>query len=286
MTTKLTFWDILRTYGVEPCEVRLIRHIDEEIPVLDTFNNDLEKFTVYTALQKPNKSNGRYGDSKYLAVFCSARGTTALFLGLWEIKGYTENKDLIMSKHSAWLRNNGLGEKTYLKCDYYNLKLTEKLKDLSQRLVIEWGKSQNCVQKKDKDVMQIKPVNSIGDFISYDSTLLSYADLKELIKNRDSNASWSDALSTVHGVYLIRHKKDGRLYVGSAYGEGGILGRWAAYAKTGHANNKLLKGLNPKKFEFSILEICPKTMSEEDIGSRENRWKKCLGTREFGLNDN
>jgi len=87
-------------------------------------------------------------------------------------------------------------------------------------------------------------------------------------------------------VYLIKYKKDGRLYVGSAYGQGGILGRWSAYAKSGHAGNKLLKDLDPYEFEFSVLEISPATMSEDDVILRENRWKECLGTREFGLNEN
>ncbi|MGB8368496.1 MAG: GIY-YIG nuclease family protein [Limisphaerales bacterium] len=86
--------------------------------------------------------------------------------------------------------------------------------------------------------------------------------------------------------YLIKYKKDGRLYVGSAYGKGGILDRWFEYGRTGDAGNKKLVGLDPFEFEFSVLEICPATMSAEEVIEREKRWKKCLGTREFGLNDN
>jgi hypothetical protein len=74
------------------------------------------------------------------------------------------------------------------------------------------------------------------------------------------------------------------LCVGSAYGRGGILSRWFEYGRSGDGGNKKLIGLNPQEFEFSILEICPATMSAEDIVNRENRWKECLGTREFGLN--
>jgi len=159
------------------------------------------------------------------------------------------------------------------------------MSDLSERLVIDWGRSTlNFVQTKNKYVVQIKPVNSIGDFTSYDTVLLSYGDLQKLIKDTDSNVSWVNALSLVNGVYLIKHKKDGRLYVGSAYGKGGILGRWSTYAKSGHAGNRLLKDLDPYEFEFSVLEIFPARMSANDVISRENRWKECLGTREFGLN--
>ena len=99
--------------------------------------------------------------------------------------------------------------------------------DLSQRLVIEWGKSTvSWVQSKNKDIVQVKPENSIGDFLSYDSILLSYADLQKLIKDTDSNFSWVNALSSVNGVYLIKYKHDGRL--GSA-----LISRATSHPKFG-----------------------------------------------------
>ncbi len=282
MTDTFTFHDLSRIFGIEPKEVRLVRHGNKEIEVLDTFLNDTDKFMEYTAWQK----SGKFGRAKYLAIFCPARSTTSLFLGIWEIEGKTENSDLKPS-HLSLLHRHGLPEKWFHNHDRYNLKLTSVMFSLSQRLVVEWGKSTvSWVQSKDKEVVQIKPVNSVGEFTSYDSILLSYSDLLKLITDTDSNASWVNALSSVNGIYLIKYKKDGRLYVGSAYGKGGIFARWAAYAKTGHAGNKLLKDLDPHQFEFSVLEISPSTMSADDVISRENRWKECLGTRAFGLNDN
>lgn len=278
----LTLFDLLKTYGIKPEKIRLVRHGNKEIDVLETFLEDIEKFTEYTAWQK----DGKYGDAEYLAIFCPARGTTSLFLGLWKILGVTENKNL-KQKHIDSLMKHGLPEGWLKKSVRYDLELSPVMLELSQRLVIEWGHSTvSWVQSKNKDVVQIKPINSIGDFTSYDSILLSYKDLVHLIRDTDSNISWVNALSSVNGVYLIKNKSDGRLYVGSAYGKGGILGRWASYAKTGHAGNKLLKDLDPHAFEFSILEISPSTMSAEDVIARENRWKECLGTREFGLNEN
>jgi len=71
--------------------------------------------------------------------------------------------------------------------------------------VIEWGRSTvTWVQTKDKAVVQIKPINSIGGFISYDRILLSYAELQKLVNDTDSNTSWVNALSSVNGVYLIQ----------------------------------------------------------------------------------
>lgn len=277
-----SFFDLLKIYEVDPAEVRLVRHGNKEINVLNTFLNETCKFTEYTAWQKA----GKYGDSKYLAIFSPARSTTSLFLGLWKVKGVTENIDL-KPRHLGLLKKYSLPERWFDKANRYDLKLTSKMTDLSQRLVVEWGRSTvSWVQTKDKSVVTIKPPNSIGDFTSYDSVLLSYSDLQKLTDDTDSNASWVNALSSVNGVYLIKNKEDGRLYVGSAYGKGGIFSRWTSYAKTGHAGNKLLKGLDPEEFEFSVLEISPSTMSADDVIARENRWKECLGTRSFGLNDN
>jgi len=282
MTTPLTFHDLLRVSGLDPDTVRLVRHGNKEIKVLDTFLTNIEKLTEYTAWQH----SGKYGDSEYLAIFCPARSTTSLFLGIWKIDGVLENKNL-SQKHLNLLKFYSLPEEWFKTSVRYNLELTDFMDDMKQRLVIEWGKSTvSWVQSKDKNVVQIKSINSIGDFTSYDSILLSYNDLQKLIEQTDSNISWVNALSAVNGVYLIKHKESGKLYVGSAYGKGGILGRWSSYAKTGHAGNKLLKEVDPSSFEFSILEISPATMSAEDVISRENRWKECLGTREFGLNEN
>jgi len=116
--------------------------------------------------------------------------------------------------------------------------------------------------------------------------IIHYYDLKKLSGGAKSNTTWMNALSSVNGIYLIRDKSSGKLYVGSAYGEDGIYGRWLHYAHSGDGGNKELKGLDPNQFEFSILEIIPPTSSPEEVIHRENRWKEKLGTRVFGLNAN
>lgn len=282
LNSKLTFFQLLKNYGVNPEDVRLVRHGNKEINILDAYQTNLKRFTEYSAWQRPKK----YGDSKILAIFAPARGTNSLFLGLWNIDGVIMNEDL-GDVHYKLLQKYELPLKWFEVLDRYKLQPSELMCDLKERLVIDWGRSTvSWVQKRDKNVVEIKPKNSIGDFISYDNILLSYRELTKLVKDTDSNASWVNALSSVNGVYLIKHLLDGRLYVGSAYGKGGILRRWESYAKTGHAGNKLLKTLDPHNFEFSILEISPSTMSADDVIARENRWKVCLGTRDFGLNDN
>ncbi len=100
-------------------------------------------------------------------------------------------------------------------------------------------------------------------------------------------------MSSVNGVYLVADTQSGEQYVGSAYGRGGILGRWRAYVLTGgHAGNDALVELLRKrpsragKLVFSVLQIMPATATAEDVIAVEGQWKRKLLTREFGLNRN
>ena len=96
-------------------------------------------------------------------------------------------------------------------------------------------------------------------------------------------------------MYLILNTKakDGQQYIGSAYGDDGILGRWRQYANPPfHGGNKKLIGLlkedkeEYKYFQFSLLQIFSKSATDDEIIGAESRWKEKLGSRVFGLNDN
>ena len=143
---------------------------------------------------------------------------------------------------------------------------------------------QGWVQNKDKQILEIRPPKLLAGFVSYDKTSLMFGELKAIYEHPQSNLGWVNALSAVKGVYLIKYNLDGRLYVGSASGANGIWGRWSDYVRTQTGGNKMLVGLDANAFEFSILEICPDSMSGSEINHRENRWKQRLGTWAFGLN--
>ncbi len=185
------------------------------------------------------------------------------------------------------LKKHNLPESWFNDSARYDLKRNNILDDLSERLVIEWGAATVAwVQSKDKEVVEIKGKKSIGDFQSFSLVDLDFRDLQNLIQFPDTNLTWVKALSSVNGVYLIKDKVSGKLYVGSAYGEQGIYGRWSAYAQNGHGGNLELRDLDPTNFQFSILEIVPATTTADGVIDCENRWKEKLGTRQFGLNKN
>lgn len=144
------------------------------------------------------------------------------------------------------------------------------------------------------EVCQILPdIFDDDDFIGYDKVKLSYSQLQKIINQRKKD--WVSALESQKAVYLITDTNNGKLYVGSATSNNGmLLKRWKEYVKTGHGGNKnLIQLVNEKGmdyiqnyFQYSILENYNSTISDELILERESWWKEVLKTRMFGYNAN
>lgn len=90
------------------------------------------------------------------------------------------------------------------------------------------------------------------------------------------------------GVYLLSEKTTGKMYVGSATGEGSLLQRWNDYANNGHGGNVELKALKNPSYQMSVLHAVPMQYPDENILESEQAWKAKLMSRvhEFGLNGN
>lgn len=144
------------------------------------------------------------------------------------------------------------------------------------------------------EVIHILPSTFDGeDFPGYDNIRLSFSQLETIIKRNKKD--WIAALENQKAVYLITDKSNGRLYVGSAYGENGmLLQRWKNYINNGHGGNIDLRkvvmnnGLDYVKenFQYSILENYNSRVDSKLIIRRESWWKETLQTRKFGYNNN
>jgi hypothetical protein len=142
------------------------------------------------------------------------------------------------------------------------------------------------------DVAEILREKSIiGEFPGYDQINISFDELRQIVESED--ARWKAALSKIKGVYLIIDDATSKMYVGSAYGEDGIWGRWSVYVGTGDGENQKLKELLDREgldylshFHYSILEIFGYGADTESIINRENHWKEVLFTRTIGYNQN
>ena len=144
------------------------------------------------------------------------------------------------------------------------------------------------------EVLQILPTTYDGeDFPGYDKVRLSYDQLKTIIDRQKKD--WVAALENQKAVYLITDKNTGKLYVGSATSNKGmLLQRWSSYVANGHGgNDKLIElvkkrkfGYIKKYFQYSILENYNAKVDDSIILERESWWKKTLNTRESGYNCN
>ena len=176
----------------------------------------------------------------------------------------------------------------------------EEYKSYFGRVVIKYRKtfqSQGCYYGSicdDLEVQQILPAIFDGnDFPGYDKIRLSYGQL-EAVLNRGKR-DWIAALENQKAVYLITDKENGKMYVGSATSDYGmLLQRWRSYISNGHGGNKELielvekKGINYIKnnFYYSILENYNAKVDDHIILERESWWKETLQTRIFGYNSN
>lgn len=161
------------------------------------------------------------------------------------------------------------------------------------RLVIKFkNKAQTMVRKAESvlnqcEIHQILPDTFDNDiFPGYDKVNITWNELKRIIVKDN----WVTALQNQKGIYLITDESNGKKYVGAAYGEQMILGRWKTYIKNGHGGNKGLKKLNfshiKENFNYTILDIYKSSTDDQIILERENWWKNTLLSRKFGYNEN
>lgn len=180
----------------------------------------------------------------------------------------------------------------------YDTELTDIKHDLIGRLVINFNKSfrasylrleNHYTEFYVSEVMKSRL--SILPFPGYENVNIDYHTLRTIVKNEE--LSWKTALKSIKGIYLITDKSNGKLYVGSVYGQEAFWTRWSQYIYSGHGNNIELRQLliesgssHVENFIFSILEIRSSTTEDAEIIQRENHWKRILLTRQFGYNKN
>lgn len=280
----LYFADVLQKVGLNPAKVKLIRHalIDKR------FKECYDKGMVYeyTCHQKVGFSKGY----DYWAVFISGTGTLATFYALYQVGSTVpDTADMAPQGLPDCEAREYKGENTL-----FQLKPVDLLKEYNGKLTIDWGKSARMWHQRgssEKPIVSLLP-DEKKVFSGFEDLVLSYDELKDILSNPTAYEAWHAALSSVYAIYLIVDRETGKQYVGSAYGSGGLLGRWSCYVGTHHGNNKLMHELICKyperynSFQFSILQILPKTLTADEVVAIESRYKRKLLSIEFGMNGN
>lgn len=271
--------------------IRIVRHADtrgndertiDGVPfdgtLMDLYRFDRPKFERYQGNQK----KGAFDKIDYLVVCIGETGTRARFVGVYKVGPSTDDP-----------ANPGV------LCDY----VLEEVKDfapLARRIVIDWGRATvswlQDYKRLKKPVIRIdegfEDANGVPRFITYSDVMLSFEELNAIFKNEDEE--WKNVLKAMNCIYLIQDKNNGKQYIGSTYGTGGIWGRWKIYFETGgHGGNKGLEEIisnDPnyaRHFQWCILETLSIRVSDREAIHREDMWKRKLMTREpFGYNQN
>ena len=278
----LYFSDVLKKVGLEPAKVKLIRHALTDKGFKSCYDKNM--VLEYTRQQKSGFSK----NYDYWCVFISGKGTLAKLFACYRVGNSVPDTPDAMPKdfpHPEWFQ----GENAYFDLEHIDL-----LKDYEGRLTIDWGNSARMWHQKgttEKPIVAIQ-ADEKKVFSGFENLILTYDELKEIVENPTIYEAWHTALSSVNAIYLIVDQETGKQYVGSAYGKDGLLGRWSCYVNSLHGNNKLMKELicdHPERyhhFQFSILQILPKTVTDDEVIQTESLYKKKLLTVPFGMNDN
>ena len=266
----ITIQELLYNRGLDRnAKVKLVRHKDNRQDLYNLYRTNLQEFLSYQNSQSKDVFKG----VEYIVSFVGEEGLLSRFVGVYKLT----DRQKVADNHF----------------EYQMEEVLEQFDDLKERVIVKWSNAISWHQwiKNEMEVIEIHPGLHYKQFTDYFDFILNFGELKEIVTKQYRD--WKKMLSVTKGIYLISDTNTGKLYVGSAYGEDGIWGRWNSYVSTnGHGNNKTLKELvekNPNygsNFQFSILMLLPRTITADEAIKKEQLFKNKLGTNSFGLNNN
>ena len=270
----LTFKGLLEAAEIDPHVVCLARHKDHrgQRTPWQLWRSDTERFELYQRIQGQKV----FDRARHVASFVGTPDGRTLFVGLYTVDGMgfapEGTKCPITDNPVAGYR-------------LYELTHSSVLSDYADRLVIDWGPGyRSWVQRAHR---QPKAIVELAAQEQIDPPFPGFLSFQEPLSSIESlPRGWREALANVRGIYLLTDPKTGEVYVGSATGENGFLGRWFNYAVTGHGGNVRMKARETADYIVTILEIASSSATVDEISKRESLWKDKLGTRKYGLNAN
>ena len=268
----LTFNQLLNAAGLDPADVRLVRHRDPRAQraVFEAAMNADQRFDEYQESQGAELVITQFRATTYLAAFVVEPITSeTIFAGIWERLG--ERPPPVPGTPIS-LSGTTAGSVAF------ETRRSDALADYRGRIVIEWGDGARAwvqrADRQDKPIVEVRRERQEAEFPGFLDLRLPLDRVPQV------PPTWAVALRCVRGVYLLVHRESGDQYVGAAYGSDGFFGRWLCYAD-GHAGNIGMRelGATPSAYDASILEIVGSAATIEDVCGRETLWKTKLGSR-------
>jgi len=166
----------------------------------------------------------------------------------------------------------------YKSNDYIQLATMVKNILLNNEIINECKNSSTLAKTSRFEGLELPDVDtSIEDVIGQ---VFTWRDIISIWEDDTEDNNLLKALSR-SGIYIQRSKDGKSRYIGSAYGNDVIIGRWMKHLNSNgdaqHLNLFILEnGYN--EIVFSVIEF----YEENDIIQRENLWKQILGTINYG----
>lgn len=290
--------DLLTGEGIDARQVLVLRHRPHE-PELNKVLPWLaaEKPEVFNAYQqtqgvKLEKVMKAMEGAGYVASFIGHEPGKALFIGLYSIG---KSKSLTYEqfwKVPAYIEMKAYGLRGFTREHsrrsilWFELALMDFYASWKGKLIVNWPSPELAWWRRAH--RNVIPVHAILEDSALDAIMPEW---NEIVLTWEElcilPTRWKLAISQWRGIYYIFDASDGKGYVGSAYGENNLLGRWQSYSEKGHGGNRLLMKRKPRNFRFSILQRVSPDMDDSDVLRLESSWKERLHTRTpFGLNEN
>jgi hypothetical protein len=290
--------DLLLGKGINPQQVLVLRHrpnepeLNKVLPWLAAEKPDIFNAYQQTQGERVERAMQAMSGTGYVASFIGREPGKALFIGLYSIG---ESKPLSREEFwqvPAYAELKGFGmrgfadENSSASVLWFNLTLTDFYAHWKGRLIIGWPTPERQwwrrAHSNEFPVLAVLEDSALVTAMpKWDEIEFTWEQLSIL------PTSWKSTLSQWRGIYYIFDISDRKGYIGSAYGESNLLGRWLNYAASGHGGNSLLRHRDPRNFRFTILQLVSQDLESDKVIRLEGSWKHRLHTRvPHGLNDN
>jgi len=296
--------DMLKSQNIDPERVIVFRHRPTEpelmkvLPWLAAEHRDL--FNAYQQTQsniKVENALKRLTGKGYVASFIGHEPGKAIFVALYKIESSTPLTPKEFKENSVHQALYSYGGKLWFTeefasddrptIEWFDFVEAESFYgNWKGKLIVDWpGLERSWWRRAHKNDLSIFAIHEESEFDGnmpeWRKINFTWEELKIL------PSSWKKRISQWRGIYYIFDVSDGKGYVGSAYGENNLIGRWINYGATGHGDNKLLRKRDPSNFHFSILERVSPDLGVSEVIQVENSWKERLHTyAPNGLNAN
>ncbi|MCA9317619.1 MAG: HNH endonuclease [Planctomycetes bacterium] len=205
-----TFNRLLVAAGLDPADIRLLRHADpKSAPGRTPFHlwqGDRAKFERYQSTQRIDGRTRSKLDSSYWASFVGTPDGETLFVGLYRVRYLG-----LLSEARSAPHHDGIDEAGSL--DEYELVLDERLRDQIGQLYVDWGRSKRAwIQRADlQDKAVYKGSRGATRFASTVERFLHEIEANgDLPKMANANSGWFAVAPRKWKDLALRAAQEGR----------------------------------------------------------------------------